>query len=214
MYEATSWMSFVIIVTRLAWTAQRLAPLKRPDRPCLPPAIWKRNSLTRRWKGNLGIRSPVDFGERLISGVPQYWTCNAPAEGALSPVFVASGFLGGFAQSLGSNPYRELRLLYLSLLAFPQLQDQRCHWRVASACQHSSEPQSHIRNRSLVLGHPKPILSMSALDKRRSKLPLLPPRNSSEVGRVRRFCRAVWSAGSKSTDHGEGAWGGGEGVRK
>ena len=77
-----SWMSFGMMVTRLAWMAQRLESSKSPTRyasadscRALIAACWNRRSvlkscaisLTSLWKGNLLMSSAVRFWKWRIS---------------------------------------------------------------------------------------------------------------------------------------------------
>ncbi|KAK4828974.1 hypothetical protein QYF61_001595 [Mycteria americana] len=63
-----SWMSLGMMVTRLAWMAQRLVSSKSPT-SAITAELWKRRSVlkscaisrTSRWKGSLRISSSVDF---------------------------------------------------------------------------------------------------------------------------------------------------------
>merc|ERR1719430_2808544 len=107
-----------MMVTLLAWMAQRLVSSKSPTRyaslaSCRAPtaADWNRRavlkscaiSLTNLWNGNFLIRSSVDFWYRLISRratVPGLYLCGfftPPVLGALFlAALVASCFLGAF----------------------------------------------------------------------------------------------------------------------
>merc|ERR1719361_579959 len=77
-----SWMSLGMMVTRLAWMAQRLVSSKRLTRYASLASWrarmaldWKRRSFlkswaisrTRRWNGSLRMRSSVDFWYLRIS---------------------------------------------------------------------------------------------------------------------------------------------------
>jgi len=86
-----SWMSFGMMVTRLAWMAHKLVSSKRPTRyasdaswSASTAVDWKRKSVlkscaisrTRRWNGSLRIKSSVDFwyllrSDRRVTDVPE-----------------------------------------------------------------------------------------------------------------------------------------------
>ncbi|XBH97546.1 hypothetical protein VPH35_127201 [Triticum aestivum] len=111
-----SWMSLGMMVTRLAWMAQRLVSSKRPTRYASAASWsaetaedWKRRSVlkswaisrTRRWKGSLRMSSSVLFWYLRISRratVPGRKRCGfltPPVAGAdLRAALVASCFLG------------------------------------------------------------------------------------------------------------------------
>ena len=82
LMRLASWMSLGIMVTRLAWIAHRLVSSNNPTMYASQASWmantacdWKRRSdlysvaisLTRRWKGNLRMRSSVLFWNFLIS---------------------------------------------------------------------------------------------------------------------------------------------------
>ena len=111
-----SWMSFGMMVTRLAWIAHKLVSSNSPTRyaseascSAMTAEDWKRRSVlkscaisrTSRWNGSLRISSSVLFWYRLISRratVPGRYRCGfftPPVAGALFlAAFVASCFLG------------------------------------------------------------------------------------------------------------------------
>ncbi|OQU87918.1 hypothetical protein SORBI_3003G367401 [Sorghum bicolor] len=91
-----SWMSLGMMVTRLAWMAQRLVSSKSPT-SAATAELWKR----RRWNGSLRISSSVLFWYLRISrsatvpGRKRWGFFTPPVAGAdLRAAFVASCFLG------------------------------------------------------------------------------------------------------------------------
>ncbi|CAL9058230.1 unnamed protein product [Musa banksii] len=113
-----SWISLGMIVTRLAWMAQRLVSSKRPTRyasaascSAATAELWKRRSVlkswaisrTRRWNGSFRMSSSVLFWYFRISRratVPGRKRCGfftPPVAGAdFRAAFVASCFRGAF----------------------------------------------------------------------------------------------------------------------
>ena len=113
-----SCMSLGMMVTRLAWIAQRLVSSKRPTRyaseascRAITAEDWNLKSVlkswaisrTSLWKGNLRIRSSVDFWYRLISlratvpGLYLWGFFTPPVAGAdLRAALVASCLRGAF----------------------------------------------------------------------------------------------------------------------
>merc|ERR1711930_39937 len=109
-------MSLGMMVTLLAWMAQRLVSSNSPTRQAslascraITAELWKRRSvlkswaisLTRRWNGSLRISSSVDFWYLLISrratvpGRYLWGFLTPPVAGAdLRAALVASCFLG------------------------------------------------------------------------------------------------------------------------
>ena len=98
-----NWMSFGMMVTRLAWMAHKLVSSKRPTKYASEASCkakiavdWKRKSVlkswaisrTKRWNGSLRIKSSVDFWYLRISRkatVPGRYLCGfltPPAAGA------------------------------------------------------------------------------------------------------------------------------------
>ncbi|OQU75745.1 hypothetical protein SORBI_3010G021401 [Sorghum bicolor] len=97
-----SWMSLGMMVTRLAWMAQRLVSSKRPTSTAW---LWNRRSVlkswaisrTRRWKGSFRIRSSVLFWYLRISRsatVPGLYLC-----GFFTPPVVGADFLAACNQT-------------------------------------------------------------------------------------------------------------------
>ncbi|RCV33606.1 hypothetical protein SETIT_7G095400v2 [Setaria italica] len=111
-----SWMSLGMMVTRLAWIAQRLVSSNSPTRYASAASCsaataedWNRRSVlkscaisrTRRWKGSLRISSSVLFWYLRISrsatvpGRKRWGFLTPPVAGAdLRAALVASCFLG------------------------------------------------------------------------------------------------------------------------
>merc|ERR1719493_533060 len=109
-------MSLGMMVTRLAWMAQRVVSSKSPTREAseaswraITAEDWKRRSvlkswaisLTRRWNGSLRMRSSVDFWYLRISrratvpGLYLWGFLTPPVAGAdFRAAFVANCFLG------------------------------------------------------------------------------------------------------------------------
>ncbi|CAA6675081.1 unnamed protein product [Spirodela intermedia] len=101
-----SWISLGMIVTRLAWIAQRFVSSKSPTRYA-SAASWRADtascaiSLTRRWNGSFRISSSVLFWYLRISlratvpGLKRWGFFTPPVAGAdLRAALVASCFLG------------------------------------------------------------------------------------------------------------------------
>jgi hypothetical protein len=133
-------MSLGMMVTRLAWIAQRLVSSNSEvryasDASCraMMACDWKRRSVlkswatsrTRRWKGSLRIRSSVDFWYLRISrsatvpGLKRWGFLTPPVDGAdLRAAFEAS-CLRGACHARGACQHGVVRALELSLLAAP-----------------------------------------------------------------------------------------------
>ncbi|KAF8662187.1 hypothetical protein HU200_056384 [Digitaria exilis] len=103
-------MSLGMMVTRLAWMAQRLVSSKRPTSTAW---LWKRRSVlkswaisrTRRWKGSLRIRSSVLFWYLRISRsatVPGLYLW-----GFFTPPVVGADFLAACTKSSANAGRRE-----------------------------------------------------------------------------------------------------------
>ena len=121
-----SWMSLGMMVTLLAWIAQRLVSSKSPTRYASADswrariaADWNLRSvlkswaisLTSLWNGSFLIKSSVDFWYFLISRratVPGLYLC-----GFLTPPAVGADFLAAFVANcfLGALPPVDLRAL-------------------------------------------------------------------------------------------------------
>merc|ERR1740117_1467918 len=111
-----SCMSLGMMVTRLAWIAQRLVSSKRPTMQASEASwrartaeLWKRRSClkaeamsrTSLWKGSLRMRSSVDFWNLRISrretvpGLNLWGRLTPPARAALAVVALAAMCLRG-----------------------------------------------------------------------------------------------------------------------
>merc|ERR1719397_2169203 len=125
-----SWISLGMMITLLAWMAQRLVSSNRPTRyaslascRAITAELWNLRSVlkswaisrTRRWKGSLRISNSVDFWYLLISlraTVPGLWRW-----GFLTPPVAGADFLAALVAScfLGALPPVDLRAVCLVL---------------------------------------------------------------------------------------------------